>query len=91
MRSELERLNRAAVKFATDRSGDVQSLAERCRFLFAIYKHHCNAEDEVVVHFLSLLGEILRFFRACLVIIVVVRVVMNPLSFLTISYWFCGF
>ncbi|XP_038981730.1 zinc finger protein BRUTUS-like isoform X2 [Phoenix dactylifera] len=48
IRSELDRLHRAAVKFATDRSGDVQSLAERCRFLFAIYKHHCNAEDEVI-------------------------------------------
>ncbi|XP_010906998.2 zinc finger protein BRUTUS isoform X1 [Elaeis guineensis] len=49
IRSELDRLHRTAVKFATERSGDVKLLAERCRVLFAIYKHHCNAEDEVVI------------------------------------------
>ncbi|KAJ6854114.1 uncharacterized protein M6B38_101450 [Iris pallida] len=48
IRTELDRLHRAAVAFATDRSGDVRSLADRCRFLCAIYKHHCNAEDAVI-------------------------------------------
>ncbi|MQL90862.1 hypothetical protein Taro_023461 [Colocasia esculenta] len=49
IRSELERLHRAAVALATtDRGGNVRALADRCRFLFAIYKHHCNAEDEVI-------------------------------------------
>lgn len=48
IRSELERLHRAAVALATtDREGDVRAVADRCRFLLAIYKHHCNAEDEV--------------------------------------------
>ncbi|XP_073004012.1 zinc finger protein BRUTUS [Typha latifolia] len=48
IRSELDGLHRAAVKLATDRSGDVKELSDRCRFLFAIYKHHCNAEDAVI-------------------------------------------
>ncbi|KAJ6822284.1 zinc finger protein BRUTUS [Iris pallida] len=48
IRTELERLHRAAVAFANDRRGDVRSLADRCRFLCAIYKHHCDAEDAVI-------------------------------------------
>lgn len=48
IRSELDRLHRSAVAFATDGCGELGSLSERCRFLFAIYKHHCNAEDEVI-------------------------------------------
>ena len=48
IRSELERLHRAAIALATcDRRGDVRPVADRCRFLLDIYKHHCNAEDEV--------------------------------------------
>jgi len=49
IRSELDRLHRAAMAFATDGSGDVRSLADRCRFLLEIYKHHCNAEDAVMI------------------------------------------
>ncbi|PKU61987.1 zinc finger protein BRUTUS-like [Dendrobium catenatum] len=48
IRSELDRLHHAAVLFATDGGGDVGWLSERCRFLFDIYKHHCNAEDAVI-------------------------------------------
>ncbi|XP_020593057.1 zinc finger protein BRUTUS-like, partial [Phalaenopsis equestris] len=48
IRSELDRLHQAAVSFATDEGGDVRWLSERCRFLFDIYKHHCNAEDAVI-------------------------------------------
>lgn len=48
IRKEFERLHRAAVSFATDGSGNVRWLSERCRFLFDIYKHHCNAEDAVI-------------------------------------------
>ncbi|KAG6475655.1 hypothetical protein ZIOFF_064884 [Zingiber officinale] len=48
IRSELDRLHRGAVSLATDGSGDVHSLAERCVFLYDIYQHHCNAEDAVI-------------------------------------------
>ncbi|WOL11715.1 hypothetical protein Cni_G20479 [Canna indica] len=48
IRSELDRLHHDAVKLATDGSGDVLSLAERCIFLFDIYQQHCNAEDTVI-------------------------------------------
>jgi zinc finger-like protein len=47
IRAELEALHGAAVRLATERSGDVAVLAERCRFFFNIYKHHCDAEDAV--------------------------------------------
>jgi len=47
IRGELEALHGAAVRLATERSGDVAALAERCRFFFNIYKHHCDAEDAV--------------------------------------------
>lgn len=46
IRSELEGLHRAAMAFATG-VGDINPLLERYHFLRAIYKHHCNAEDEV--------------------------------------------
>ncbi|KAG2599902.1 hypothetical protein PVAP13_5KG488400 [Panicum virgatum] len=48
IRGELEALHGAAVRLATERSGDVAALAERCRFFFNIYKHHCDAEDAVI-------------------------------------------
>jgi zinc finger-like protein len=48
IRSELEGLHRAAMAFATG-AGDIKPLLERYHFLRAIYKHHCNAEDEVRV------------------------------------------
>ncbi|XP_043716175.1 zinc finger protein BRUTUS-like isoform X2 [Telopea speciosissima] len=48
IRSELDGLHRAAMAFATDQDGDIGQLFERCHFLRAIYKHHCNAEDEVI-------------------------------------------
>lgn len=47
IRLELDRLHRSAVELATGGGGDVSAFAERCRFLFDIYKHHCNAEDAV--------------------------------------------
>lgn len=46
IRSELEGLHRDAMAFATG-AGDIKPLLERYHFLRAIYKHHCNAEDEV--------------------------------------------
>ncbi|GJM93522.1 hypothetical protein PR202_ga10084 [Eleusine coracana subsp. coracana] len=48
IRAELEGLHAAAVRLATERAGDVAALAERCRFFFSIYKHHCDAEDAVI-------------------------------------------
>ncbi|PAN29073.1 hypothetical protein PAHAL_5G200400 [Panicum hallii] len=48
IRAELEALHGAAVRLATERTGDVAALAERCRFFFNIYKHHCDAEDAVI-------------------------------------------
>lgn len=51
IRSELDGLHRAAVDLATNHESgaDVKPLLERYQFLRAIYKHHCNAEDEVVL------------------------------------------
>ncbi|GAV65874.1 Hemerythrin domain-containing protein/zf-CHY domain-containing protein/zf-RING_2 domain-containing protein [Cephalotus follicularis] len=50
IKSELDGLHLAAMAFATNRDGggDIGSLLERYHFLRAIYKHHCNAEDEVI-------------------------------------------
>ncbi|KAJ0238371.1 hypothetical protein HA466_0240170 [Hirschfeldia incana] len=46
--SELESLHRLALEFATGHHVDLRMLRERYRFLRSIYKHHCNAEDEVI-------------------------------------------
>lgn len=48
IRSELDGLHRAAIAFATNQQSDINPLLERYHFLRAIYKHHCNAEDEVI-------------------------------------------
>eukprot|EP00257_Ricinus_communis_P020353 XP_015579561.1 zinc finger protein BRUTUS [Ricinus communis] len=48
IRSELDGLHRAAMAFATSTGGDIKPLLQRYHFLRAIYKHHCNAEDEVI-------------------------------------------
>ncbi|KQK05031.1 zinc finger protein BRUTUS [Brachypodium distachyon] len=48
IRAELERLHAAAVRLATERGGDVAALERRCRFLFSVYRHHCDAEDAVI-------------------------------------------
>ncbi|XP_050375390.1 zinc finger protein BRUTUS-like isoform X2 [Argentina anserina] len=49
IRSELDGLHRAAVAFATSRApAGIEPLLERYHFLRSIYKHHCNAEDEVI-------------------------------------------
>ncbi|KAL5761283.1 hypothetical protein ACOSQ2_020121 [Xanthoceras sorbifolium] len=47
---ELDGLHRAALAFATnlESGGDITSLLQRYHFLREIYKHHCNAEDEVI-------------------------------------------
>jgi zinc finger-like protein len=46
IRSELDGLHRAAIAFATT-GGDIKPLLERYYLFRSIYKHHCNAEDEV--------------------------------------------
>ncbi|XP_057960790.1 zinc finger protein BRUTUS-like [Malania oleifera] len=48
IRAELGGLHRAAVAFATNAQSDIKPLLQRYHFLRAIYKHHCNAEDEVI-------------------------------------------
>ncbi|PON59014.1 hemerythrin-like [Trema orientale] len=50
IRSELDGLHRAAVALATNQESgaDIRPLIERYQFLRKIYKHHCNAEDEVI-------------------------------------------
>ncbi|KAL3512235.1 hypothetical protein ACH5RR_024952 [Cinchona calisaya] len=48
IRSELDVLHRSALAFATGKLADFQPLVERYRFLRSIYKHHSNAEDEVI-------------------------------------------
>lgn len=51
IRTELEGLHRAAMAFANNQENhgndDINPLLRRCHFLRSIYKHHCNAEDEV--------------------------------------------
>ncbi|CAL1356432.1 unnamed protein product [Linum trigynum] len=46
IRLELDGLHRAAMDFATS-GGDIKPLLYKYHFLRGIYKHHCNAEDEV--------------------------------------------
>ncbi|KAL9166519.1 hypothetical protein ABFS82_05G035100 [Erythranthe guttata] len=49
IRAELDGLHRSAMALATNRGGgDIKQLTEKCHFLRSIYKHHCNAEDEVI-------------------------------------------
>lgn len=61
IRSELDGLHRAAMAFATRASGaaGIEPLLERYHFLRAIYKHHCNAEDEVRFRYQHCTGSIL--------------------------------
>lgn len=48
IRAELDELHRTALALATNGSGgDIKQLVEKCHLLRSIYKHHCNAEDEV--------------------------------------------
>ncbi|KAL5726400.1 hypothetical protein ACHQM5_009446 [Ranunculus cassubicifolius] len=54
IRSELDGLHRAAMAFATEPEGNIQPLVQRYHFLRGIYKHHCNAEDEVIFPALDL-------------------------------------
>ncbi|KAJ1390550.1 Zinc finger, CHY-type, partial [Sesbania bispinosa] len=48
--SELQSLHQAALDFVSnhDDPSDLKSLSHRCHFLRTIYKHHCNAEDQVI-------------------------------------------
>ncbi|XP_076941700.1 zinc finger protein BRUTUS-like isoform X1 [Bidens hawaiensis] len=48
IRSELDLLHRSAMDFATNSHVEIEPLLKRYRFLRSIYKHHCNAEDEVI-------------------------------------------
>ncbi|OWM65131.1 hypothetical protein CDL15_Pgr008718 [Punica granatum] len=48
IRHELDALHKLAMAFATGRREDIQPLLERYKFLRSIYKHHSNAEDEVI-------------------------------------------
>ncbi|KNA10882.1 hypothetical protein SOVF_140190 [Spinacia oleracea] len=48
IKAELEGLHRAAIDFAKNHGTDIQPLLKRYHFLRCIYKHHCNAEDEVI-------------------------------------------
>ncbi|XP_057542697.1 zinc finger protein BRUTUS-like isoform X1 [Amaranthus tricolor] len=48
VKAELEALHRAAIHFATYQGTDITPLLDRYHFLRSIYRHHCNAEDEVI-------------------------------------------
>ncbi|KAF4400862.1 hypothetical protein G4B88_004405 [Cannabis sativa] len=48
IRKELDGLHRLAMAFATGTRTDIGPLLERYHFLRSIYKHHSNAEDEVI-------------------------------------------
>jgi len=49
IRNELDALHRLAVAFATGNRSDIQPLSERYHFLSSMYRHHSNAEDEVLI------------------------------------------
>ncbi|XP_038724888.1 zinc finger protein BRUTUS-like isoform X1 [Tripterygium wilfordii] len=48
IRNELDALHRLAMDFATGHHIDIRPLFDRYRILRSIYKHHSNAEDEVI-------------------------------------------
>ncbi|CAJ1936860.1 unnamed protein product [Sphenostylis stenocarpa] len=48
IRNELDALHRLAMAFATGNRSDIQPLSERYHFLISMYRHHSNAEDEVI-------------------------------------------
>ncbi|XP_028786939.1 zinc finger protein BRUTUS isoform X2 [Neltuma alba] len=48
IRNELDALHRLAMAFATGNCSDIQPLFERYHFVRSIYRHHSNAEDEVI-------------------------------------------
>ncbi|KAK8470487.1 hypothetical protein PHAVU_004G156022 [Phaseolus vulgaris] len=48
IRNELDALHRLAMAFATGNCSDIQPLFQRYQFLRSMYKHHSNAEDEVI-------------------------------------------
>ncbi|KAL2558991.1 zinc finger protein-related [Forsythia ovata] len=50
IRAELDGLHRAVLALDNNRGGDedIKQLMEKYHFLRPIYKHHCNAEDEVI-------------------------------------------
>ncbi|RZB95248.1 zinc finger protein BRUTUS-like isoform X4 [Glycine soja] len=48
IRNELDALHRLAIAFATGNRSDIKPLSERYHFLSSMYRHHCNAEDEVI-------------------------------------------
>lgn len=48
IRSELDLLHRSAIDFATNSHVEIEPLLKRYHFLRSLYKHHCNAEDEVI-------------------------------------------
>ncbi|KAK6931529.1 RCHY1, zinc-ribbon [Dillenia turbinata] len=54
IRLELDSLHRAAIAFATNQNDNIKPLLERYHFLRSIYKHHSNAEDEVIFPALDL-------------------------------------
>lgn len=66
IKSELDGLHRAALAFATnlETGGDISSLLQRYYFFRAIYKHHCNAEDEVMPRrFLTIVISLIFWFQ----------------------------
>ncbi|TKY44726.1 RING finger protein [Spatholobus suberectus] len=48
IRNELDALHRLAMAFATGNCSDIQPLFQRYHFLISMYRHHSNAEDEVI-------------------------------------------
>ncbi|KAL3009543.1 hypothetical protein AAZX31_07G089500 [Glycine max] len=48
IRNELDALHRLAMAFATGNCSDIQPLFQRYHFLTSMYRHHSNAEDEVI-------------------------------------------
>ncbi|KAK6921197.1 Zinc finger, CHY-type [Dillenia turbinata] len=48
IKTELDALHKDALAFATGHKADIRPLINRYHFLRSIYKHHSNAEDEVI-------------------------------------------
>ncbi|PWA77013.1 hemerythrin/HHE cation-binding motif-containing protein [Artemisia annua] len=57
IRSELDLLHRSAIDFATNSHVEIEPLLKRYHFLRSLYKHHCNAEDELTFYWICCLAN----------------------------------
>lgn len=66
IRNELDALHKFAMAYATGQREDIKPLLERYQFLRSLYKHHSDAEDEVLL--ISSFGTLRYYFFFFLVL-----------------------